>query len=73
MPRFDRVVFDVDSTLAAIEGIDALAAGNPEIATLTEMAMNGEVALDEVYARRLAILRPSREAIERLGDRKSVV
>jgi phosphoserine phosphatase len=61
--------FDVDSTLVTIEGIDVLAGGNPEIARLTEAAMNGEVPLDEVYARRLAIIRPTRAAVEALARR----
>jgi phosphoserine phosphatase len=62
------VFFDVDSTLVTIEGIDVLAGGNPEIAKLTEAAMNGEVALDEVYARRLEIIRPTRAAVEQLAQ-----
>src|SRR5205085_4145782 len=61
------VFFDVDSTLVTIEGIDILAGGNPEIARLTEAAMNGEVPLDEVYARRLEIIRPTRAAVEALA------
>jgi len=67
VPGTRLVFFDVDSTLTAIEGIDELGHGNLEIAALTEAAMNGEIALDEVYARRLEILRPTRDAIERLG------
>jgi phosphoserine phosphatase len=46
-----------------------LAGGNPEIARLTEAAMNGEVPLDEVYARRLEIIRPARAAVAALADR----
>ncbi|MGK2855710.1 MAG: HAD family hydrolase [Thermoanaerobaculia bacterium] len=69
VPGTRLVFFDVDSTLAAIEGIDELGAENPEIAALTEAAMNGEIALEQVYARRLEILRPSRAAVERLGER----
>lgn len=69
VPGARLVFFDVDSTLAAIEGIDELGTGMPEIAALTERAMNGEIALDEVYARRLELIRPTREAIERLGAR----
>lgn len=65
---FRFVFFDVDSTLVTIEGIDALADGNPEIARLTEAAMNGDIALDEVYGRRLEIIRPSRERVTRLGE-----
>ena len=67
-PKFRLVFFDVDSTLVTIEGIDVLAAGNPEIVQLTEKAMNGEVPLDQVYTRRLEIIRPSRAAIEALAQ-----
>lgn len=65
--RYRFVFFDVDSTLVTIEGIDVLAAGNPEIVHLTKAAMNGEIALDEVYARRLEIIRPTRADIEALA------
>lgn len=63
------VFFDADSTLATIEGVDELAPGNPEVARLTEMAMNGEIAIEEVYARRLEAIRPTAKAIEDLADR----
>ncbi|HEU4521080.1 MAG TPA: HAD-IB family phosphatase [Thermoanaerobaculia bacterium] len=65
---FRFVFFDVDSTLVTIEGIDELADGNPEIARLTAAAMNGEIPLDAVYGRRLEIIQPSRERIEKLGE-----
>jgi len=67
-PRFRFVFFDVDSTLATVEGVDELAEGNPEISRLTEAAMNGEIPLDAVYARRLEIIQPTRESVDRLGD-----
>jgi phosphoserine phosphatase len=67
--KFRFVFFDVDSTLVTIEGIDVLGGRNPEIARLTERAMNGEIALEDVYAKRLEIIRPSRAAVEALGDR----
>lgn len=66
-PKFRFVFFDVDSTLVTIEGIDVLGGNHPEIARLTEQAMNGELSVDEVYAKRLEIIRPSREAVEELG------
>lgn len=66
--KFRFVFFDVDSTLVTIEGIDVLAGGNPEIAKLTDAAMNGEIPLDQVYARRLEMIRPTREAVERLAQ-----
>jgi phosphoserine phosphatase len=69
MSTFRFVFFDVDSTLVTIEGIDVLGGGDPEIARLTERAMNGEIALEDVYARRLEIIRPTRMDVEALGDR----
>lgn len=67
--KFRFVFFDVDSTLVTIEGIDVLGEGNPEIARLTERAMNGEIALEDVYAKRLEIIRPSKAAVEKLAQR----
>lgn len=65
--RFRFVFFDVDSTLVTIEGIDVLSGNDPEIAKLTEAAMNGDIPLDEVYGRRLEIIRPTRQSVEALG------
>jgi phosphoserine phosphatase len=65
--KFRFVFFDVDSTLVTIEGINVLGAGNREITALTERAMNGEIALEDVYAKRLEIIRPTRAAVEALG------
>lgn len=65
---FRIVFFDVDSTLVTIEGVDELAGGNPEIARLTEAAMNGEIPLDHVYGKRLEIIRPTCSRIKELGE-----
>lgn len=65
--RYRFVFFDVDSTLAALEGIDFLAGGNQEVVRLTEAAMNGDIPLDEVYGRRLEIIRPAISDVERLS------
>lgn len=69
VPRYRFVFFDVDSTLVTIEGIDVLAEGNPEIVRLTGAAMNGEIPLDQVYAKRLEIIRPTRADVDALGQR----
>ena len=66
---FSLVFFDVDSTLVTIEGIDVLAADDAAVVELTEAAMNGEVPLEDVYGRRLEIVRPTRAQIEDLGRR----
>ena len=73
-PRYASVVFDCDSTLADLEGIDAVcdALGPDEAAraaALTAAAMNGEVALADVYERRLAIVQPCADDLQRVGRR----
>lgn len=65
------VIFDVDSTLCTIEGIDELARMKrveDRIQPLTEKAMNGELTLDEVFAKRLEIIQPQREDLIQLGE-----
>lgn len=66
---YASVVFDCDSTLASIEGIDELAGPHAEaISALTDAAMDGAVPLEEVYGRRLEIIRPTRARVEALAD-----
>ncbi|CAN5739407.1 phosphoserine phosphatase [soil metagenome] len=66
--RFRSVVFDCDSTLVRIEGIDELAGDlRPEIQRLTDLAMEGRVPLEEVYGRRLALIKPTRQRVEQIG------
>lgn len=67
---FDVVCFDCDSTLSRIEGIDELARRNgifDEVAALTDAAMNGELALEEVYAKRLELIKPDKASIDWLA------
>src|SRR5512146_3229495 len=71
-PAFATVILDVDSTVSGIEGIDWLARRRGDIvahrvATLTNDAMRGAVALDEVYAARLAAIRPRRDELDELS------
>ena len=67
---FRTVLFDCDSTLSAIEGIDELAGAlRPEVERLTEAAMRGEVPLENIYAARLALIEPSRKQINDLAIR----
>jgi phosphoserine phosphatase len=69
-PPFDVVFFDCDSTLSAVEGIDELArrAGVYDtVAPLTRLAMEGSLTLDEVYKKRLDLIRPDRAALAWLG------
>ena len=67
------VIFDCDSTLSSIEGIDELARPcAPEVhQRITEMtldAMEGRIRLEEVFGKRLEWIKPSRQAVEALGE-----
>ena len=65
---FQRVIFDCDSTLSRIEGVDELSAAHrDEIARLTAEAMSGRVPLEEVYGRRLELIRPLRNDVATVG------
>ena len=64
MHGYASIIFDVDSTLCGIEGIDWLAARRGpdvgrEVTELTDRAMRGEIPLDSVYGERLALVRPA--------------
>ncbi len=73
MTSFTSVVLDVDSTISALEGIDWLAGRRDAdvaatVAALTHDAMEARVPLDEVYERRLHIIRPTRDEIAQLAS-----
>jgi HAD superfamily phosphoserine phosphatase-like hydrolase len=67
---FGRVVFDCDSTLSEIEGIDELAAMNGvpyEVAEMTRQTMGGAVPFEEVFGRRLDLIKPTRKQLAGVG------
>jgi len=68
---FDIICFDCDSTLSKIEGIDELGRKSglyDELVALTNAAMNGEMALEEVYGRRLSLIKPNKDQLDDLAD-----
>ena len=72
MKRYNSVIFDVDSTLSGIEGIDWLAAlRGPQMqawsTSLTERAMKGELPIETVYGERMNAVRPTAREIAALG------
>lgn len=72
MTKFRSIVLDVDSTLSGLEGIDWLAARRSaetaaEVAALTGRAMEGTVPIDQLYGRRLELVRPSVEDLDHLA------
>jgi phosphoserine phosphatase len=69
-PPYSTVIFDCDSTLSAIEGIDELAALSglrAKSEQLTNRAMKGEISLESVYSARLELIRPTRAALDTVG------
>ncbi len=77
-PPYTHIIFDCDSTLTAIEGIDVLAEAVGKkwrVEVLTRAAMEGQLDLEEVFSRRLAAVRPTRgqvQAIRRAYKRYAV-
>lgn len=71
--RFATVLLDVDSTLCTIEGVDWLAAQRgpaveAEVQRATTLAMQGALALEDVYGARLAAIAPTRADIAALAE-----
>jgi len=65
-PHYEHIFFDCDSTLTAVEGIDVMAdtvGKRRRVEVLTKAAMDGALDLEEVYAKRLRTLRPTRQQI----------
>lgn len=64
------IIFDVDSTLVTIEGIDYLAKQKDkkrQISQLTYQAMNGLVSMKIAMRLKLDLLKPNRKEIDKLG------
>ncbi len=77
-PTADLVIFDCDSTLSTIEGIDELArmTGHEyDVAMLTKRAMEGDVPLESVYGHRLVTVNPTQEQVHAIANhyRETVV
>jgi len=73
MSSVKYLFLDCDSTLCSIEGIDELAALRDQallerVAELTNRAMDGELALEEVYGQRLAMIAPSKQEVARIAQ-----
>jgi len=64
---------DCDSTLSMIEGVDELArASGPQVynkvAEMTRAAMHGEIGLDEIFAKRIELIRPDAEIRAKVAE-----
>ena len=67
---YDAVIFDCDSTLTAIEGIDELAkmlGKKNEVSKLTKAAMDGSANFEQIYTKRFSLVAPSMQQLDELG------
>jgi phosphoserine phosphatase len=68
-PPYGTVIFDCDSTLSRIEGIEELAREcRGEVEALTRRAMDGELPLEAAYGARLDLIQPARVALEEVAQ-----
>lgn len=70
-PFTDNIIFDCDSTLSSIEGIDELArltGSEHAIASLTKRAMEGDIPLEAVYGKRLEVSQPTLAQVQAIAD-----
>lgn len=70
MHKYDKIIFDCDSTLVSIEGLDELAqlkGMKREVMELTHLSMDGKVKLEDVFSLKMAMIRPSKTDLENLG------
>ncbi len=77
-PVHNLVIFDCDSTLSSVEGIDELArlsGREHDVAVLTKRAMEGDVPLESVYGHRLGVTQPTQAQVRKIARlyRKTVV
>ncbi len=68
------LIFDCDSTLSSIEGIDELArlrgpAIFKRVEEMTNEAMDGKIAVEAVFSRRLEIIQPESSHVAQIGQR----
>lgn len=74
MSSLKLLIFDCDSTLSAIEGIDELGRMRganvfKRVEEMTNAAMDGKIAVEAVFGRRLEIICPSEADVAAIGQR----
>jgi len=72
LPRktVEHIIFDCDSTLTTIEGVDELAGlvdKRESVSELTRKAIDGEVPLEGIFFDRLDMIRPTCDHIRQIG------
>ena len=69
--KYKNVIFDLDSTLSSIEGIDELGKlrnMGEKIKSLTRQAMSGQLPFGRVFIRRLKLIKPTKTELIVIGQ-----
>jgi len=74
IPHSKLILFDCDSTLSTIEGIDEFARIRGaevfrQIEAMTHAAMDGKLPVEAVFGKRLEIIKPTVKDLEYVGNR----
>ena len=67
---YKNIIFDLDSTLVKIEGLDELARKKDkyeEVSRLTKLSMEGKIDFQKSMIRKMKIISPSKKDLEWLG------
>ena len=70
MNKYDIVIFDVDSTLVKIEGLDWLAeykGRGEEVRDLTKRSMEGEMDFNDAMTKKMELISPAKKDLIKLG------
>ncbi|MEK7594992.1 MAG: HAD-IB family phosphatase [Patescibacteria group bacterium] len=68
--KFKNFVFDCDSTLTQVEGLDELASIkglNGQVCALTKFAMDGFLTFNESFVQRVDLIKPTQKELEDLA------
>lgn len=66
-----NIIFDFDSTLTKLEGIDELARMKnkyDEVKSMTDLTMNGDALFENIFERRLDLIQPNSKNMSDLAD-----
>lgn len=70
MKKYNVIIFDLDSTLVKIEGLDWLAYKNgrfDQVSKLTRQSMDGSLSINSALVEKMRLISPSYEDMLRLG------
>ena len=68
--KYSNIIFDLDSTLVTIEGLDWIAKRKgvfDKVSEMTKLSMDGTMKIEDIVVEKLNLIAPNREDLELLG------